>query len=83
MAQIVCVIAYALRPCVGCHFSADDIRHTFKKTGRYFWPQNFTGRLRHFAAKLLSLPLLIPGGVEREEQSDLQKDLALVRTAVG
>lgn len=45
--------------------------------------QNFTGRLRHFAEKSLSLPLLIHRGMEREERSDLQKDLALVRTAVS
>lgn len=29
--QIVCVVAYALRPCGGCYFSADDIRCMFKK----------------------------------------------------
>lgn len=105
--QIVCVIAYASRPCGGCYFF-DDIRCMFKKKGgdtsghrpfRQCWfmslcftsfckmrgitSQNFTGSLRHFAAKLLSLPLLIPGRVEWEEQSDLQKDLALVRTAVS
>jgi len=45
--------------------------------------QNFTGRLKHFAEKTLPLPLLIHGGMEREECSDLQKDSVLVRTAVS